>query len=167
MITWELAILATVLQLGGGAWLQEIFGEIYELFPEMFTPSHWRINPDWGNVPVYHHHVRRRITSLHRKGELVRVARGHYRLTKKGMQRLADTPWDLRKGPTIETDHTEVVVDKRPSCDFCGQPAKYDGRIKLGDRWAYMCPIHFRLLGVGLGPGKSQRLIVEGEDDDG
>jgi len=61
----------------------------------------------------------------------------------------------------------EVKVDKLPYCDFCKiyniQPpdkATYDGKTKMG-YWAYMCRVHFRKYGVGLGAGKGQRLIKE------
>ena len=54
--------------------------------------------------------------------------------------------------------HTEVVVPKLPKCDFCSAGALYDGKTILGP-WAYMCPKHFRIYGIGLGLGKGQKLI--------
>jgi hypothetical protein len=59
---------------------------------------------------------------------------------------------------------TEVEVSKLPNCDICQQDgtyteAKYDGATRMGP-WAYMCDIHFRMYGVGLGTGAGQRLIV-------
>lgn len=64
--------------------------------------------------------------------------------------------------------HTEVAVDKLPSCDFCKQnplisyqAAQYDGRTKMGP-WAYMCEEHFKQYGVGLGLGKGQKLVLKG-----
>jgi hypothetical protein len=62
----------------------------------------------------------------------------------------------------------EVKVRELPMCDICksgGQvrPAQYDGKTKLGP-WAFMCEFHFNLIGVGLGTGRGQRLIVEIEE---
>jgi hypothetical protein len=38
-------------------------------------------------------------------------------------------------------------------------PAKYDARLKYGT-WGYVCEECFQLLGVGLGVGKGQMLIL-------
>lgn len=56
--------------------------------------------------------------------------------------------------------HTAVEVSHIPKCDFCGSPAKYDGRTGFGG-WANMCEMHFHEYGVGLGLGKWQRLILK------
>ena len=62
--------------------------------------------------------------------------------------------------------HTEVVVSKLPSCDFCTregipyQAAHYDGKTKMG-LWANMCEEHFKAYETGLGLGKGQRLILK------
>lgn len=57
-------------------------------------------------------------------------------------------------------DLTEAHVAKIPPCDIeCTEPAAYDGKTVDGP-WAYMCETHFRLLGVGLGTGKGQRLAL-------
>ena len=53
----------------------------------------------------------------------------------------------------------EVEVDKLPQCDFCYDPALYDGKTFRG-YWAYMCQAHFDAIGVGLGLGKGQKLIL-------
>jgi hypothetical protein len=50
------------------------------------------------------------------------------------------------------------------NCDFCKTEgkeveAKYDGKTVHGP-WAYMCEEHFEAMGVGLGTGRGQRLIV-------
>lgn len=50
------------------------------------------------------------------------------------------------------------------NCDFCKTDgkeveAKYDGKTVHGP-WAYMCEEHFGAMGVGLGTGRGQRLIV-------
>jgi hypothetical protein len=53
-------------------------------------------------------------------------------------------------------------VPKLPACDVCGEPAAVDGKTVHGP-WAYLCPKHFRVLGVGLGLGKGQVLVLESE----
>lgn len=50
------------------------------------------------------------------------------------------------------------------NCDFCKMEglevqAQYDGKTVHGP-WAYMCDNHFAVMGVGLGTGRGQRLIV-------
>ena len=55
--------------------------------------------------------------------------------------------------------HTEVEVAQIPNCDLCGQPAQFDAKIVFGP-WAFLCPEHFRKLGVGLGLGRGQKLIL-------
>lgn len=72
-----------------------------------------------------------------------------------------------------------AVVDALPACNICQhislptghdtvQPARYDGRTSNG-QWAFMCPDHFKSHAVsahpsiGLGTGKGQMLILEGE----
>jgi len=62
-------------------------------------------------------------------------------------------------------DLTEVTVPELPECDIhkqyvAGVPALYDGKTVHGP-WAYMCQPCFDALGVGLGLGKGQRLIVQ------
>ncbi len=64
----------------------------------------------------------------------------------------------------MNAEHTEVEVERLPACDICsqqGQHAKahYDGKTLMGP-WGYMCKPHFEALGVGLGLGRGQRLIV-------
>jgi len=66
-------------------------------------------------------------------------------------------------------EHDEVKVEKLPMCDFCRlengveNPAQYDGRTIYG-RWSYMCQMHFRKYGTGLGLGRGQRLILMKEE---
>jgi hypothetical protein len=52
-----------------------------------------------------------------------------------------------------------VKVTHQPDCDFCDIPAEYDGKTSLGG-WANMCLNHFRQIGVGLGSGKGQKLVL-------
>jgi hypothetical protein len=40
------------------------------------------------------------------------------------------------------------------------KPAEYDGRTNMGS-WANMCQPHFDEHGVGLGPGRGQKLEVQ------
>lgn len=61
-----------------------------------------------------------------------------------------------------------VKVSKLANCDICvhvdhvtpPKVAVYDGATKMG-AWAYMCEEHFEYVGIGLGTGKGQRLILE------
>jgi hypothetical protein len=57
-----------------------------------------------------------------------------------------------------------VVIDARPMCDLCadGTRAIYDAASRQGP-WGYMCQRHYDQFGVGLGTGRGQRLVVEGE----
>lgn len=60
---------------------------------------------------------------------------------------------------------TETKVTTIPACDFCKVEgflveAAYDGKTR-GGPWAWMCNRHFKLVGVGLGVGKGQKLIKE------
>jgi len=56
--------------------------------------------------------------------------------------------------------HTEVKVPRLPKCDFCGKQAQYDGKTHMGP-WAYMCSMHFRMYGIGLGLGRGQKLVLQ------
>ena len=58
--------------------------------------------------------------------------------------------------------YTEVKVTELPDCDLCHDETKacYDGKTDTG-LWAYMCKPHFIFRGIGLGPGKGQKLILE------
>ena len=64
--------------------------------------------------------------------------------------------------------HTQVIVAKRPNCDFCAKdgrtvPAMIDGKTKMGP-WANMCNKHYARYGIGLGLGKGQKLMTIEED---
>lgn len=58
---------------------------------------------------------------------------------------------------------TQVKVSKLPKCDLCAQTAAYDAKTIQGP-WAYMCRTHFEQLGIGLGTGYGQRLVLEGSE---
>lgn len=54
----------------------------------------------------------------------------------------------------------EVEVYEKPLCNICNEPAEYDAMTKYGN-WAYLCERHYEKLGIGLGLGKGQRLILK------
>ena len=59
---------------------------------------------------------------------------------------------------------TEVRVFSLPDCDFCkeagiARKAAYDGKTIYGP-WANMCDDDFEQVGVGLGLGRGQRLVL-------
>ena len=74
---------------------------------------------------------------------------------------------------------TYVIMDSIPNCDFGdlgnaraefhdnaeSVPARYDGATYDMGRWAYMCENHWREIGVGLGDGKGQKLILRDSDE--
>lgn len=59
------------------------------------------------------------------------------------------------------SDQDIAYVHEVQHCDFCKPenttPATYDGKTKYGS-WAFMCDIHFKLYGCGLGLGRGQKL---------
>lgn len=63
------------------------------------------------------------------------------------------------------TDLVEVKMSTMPDCDVCKHEgreptvAAYDGKTVYGP-WAYMCEDHFHMIGVGLGMGRGQRLVL-------
>lgn len=63
---------------------------------------------------------------------------------------------------------TTYKVPELPNCDFCKEAgltvtAHYDGKTIYGP-WAYMCTLHFKLRGTGLGTGVGQQLILKEKD---
>jgi hypothetical protein len=54
----------------------------------------------------------------------------------------------------------EATLSTRPDCETV--PAYYDGKTVMGP-WAYMCESCFQRVGVGLGLGRGQRLVVRDE----
>jgi hypothetical protein len=73
--------------------------------------------------------------------------------------------------PRVDRDVVVARVDRIPNCYFCLNeeskivPAEFDGKTKLR-HWAFMCKEHFDKLGVGLGTGKGQRLVLMGDSID-
>jgi hypothetical protein len=59
-------------------------------------------------------------------------------------------------------DKHTVEMAQRPKCQFCPNPAQYDGRTGMGP-WAYMCDLHFQMHGLGTGLGVGQRIVVKKE----
>lgn len=65
---------------------------------------------------------------------------------------------------------TLAFVSEFPLCDVCkvngnGETtvlAQYDGRTTSG-QWAFMCPTHFTLHGVGVGLGRGQKLTIRND----
>lgn len=55
-------------------------------------------------------------------------------------------------------NHTKVKINHLPKCYFCSKVAQYDAKTKMGP-WAYMCPFHYNLFGIGTGLGKGQELV--------
>ena len=53
-----------------------------------------------------------------------------------------------------------VILDERPQCDICGDPAEYDARTMMGIL-AYLCEYHWHAIGCGkLGTGCGQRIRI-------
>jgi hypothetical protein len=64
----------------------------------------------------------------------------------------------------MERNGTLVKIPEARNCDFCKEEgleneAKYDGKTIYGS-WAYMCELHFKQFGIGLGIGRGQELEV-------
>ena len=62
----------------------------------------------------------------------------------------------------------KTYVSQIPDCDMCAQdgkrePAAFDAKTTMGP-WAHLCEEHFTLVGVGLGTGLGQRLVVRTQD---
>lgn len=55
---------------------------------------------------------------------------------------------------------TEVTVGHLPNCSWCGKPATYDAKTQMGP-WAFMCEEHFQAMGIQLGTGWGQKLVVK------
>jgi len=60
-----------------------------------------------------------------------------------------------------------VWVGEPPTrCDICGKRIKnifIDGKTRMGP-WAFMCPECHRRFGVGLGVGRGQKYVKNGEE---
>ncbi|TET43016.1 MAG: hypothetical protein E3J66_02550 [Dehalococcoidia bacterium] len=86
MNVWETAILKSINSLGGEAGLQQIYERLaayIQLTEEDLTET------KWGGRPAYQHQVRSHVTNLRQAGALIRISRGRYSLTEKGLRRIA------------------------------------------------------------------------------
>jgi hypothetical protein len=54
---------------------------------------------------------------------------------------------------------TKVFVEVLPKCDLCGATAAYDAVTVMGP-WANLCKADFKKVGVGLGLGRGQMLVL-------
>ena len=85
MNTWEIAILKSIESLGAEGELKQIYEKIPSFRP--LTKENKRITK-W-KEPKYQHQIRARVWVLwDKKGELIWISEGCYRLTKKGIRRL-------------------------------------------------------------------------------
>jgi hypothetical protein len=57
-----------------------------------------------------------------------------------------------------------AIVVERPKCDFCDDPAYFDAQTNISHSWAFLCKVHFRTYGKGLGTGIGQYLLLPDED---
>jgi len=88
MNAWEVVILSAFHALGGSADLQSIY--VYLERHASMRPHHTR-HTKWGGRPAYQHQVRSHVVNLCQTGDLRRVARGHYAITRNGRARLSNT----------------------------------------------------------------------------
>jgi len=83
---WEISIMKCISELGGECELQEIYDNISKFI--VLKQEHLEIKYE---RPAYHHQIRAHIQNLLEKGELIRVGRGQYEVTEKGVTRLDNT----------------------------------------------------------------------------
>lgn len=81
---WEHSILQCIDVLGGKADLKEIYKKITDFIK--LTKEH--LKETYGR-PNYQHQIRSHITNLCQSGEVTKISRGCYSLTKKGRGRLS------------------------------------------------------------------------------
>ena len=80
---WEYNILRCINSLGGEACLKGIYDKIHK-FIEL-TEEHWK---EEYRRPAYQHQIRSHIANLCQLGDLAKMSRGCYFLTKDGQERL-------------------------------------------------------------------------------
>lgn len=84
MNLWEVAILKSIICLGG----QPDLAEIYERPPAYINLTKDDLRETrWRGRPAFQHQVRSHIANLCQAGELYRVSRGRYSVTQKGERR--------------------------------------------------------------------------------
>ena len=88
MKRWEIAILKSIKSLGGEAKNQQIYEELlnFKCFLKL-TEEHLRKSKH-GRYPAYQDGVRSNLSDLRQAGELIKILRGRYCLTKKGIKRI-------------------------------------------------------------------------------
>lgn len=75
-----------------------------------------------------------------------------------------DEETDIKWGKVnSQKKHEFVFVSSLPICDFCGKTAEYDAKTKHGP-WANMCKDCFKTMGIRLGMGCGQRLVLKREE---
>jgi hypothetical protein len=71
--------------------------------------------------------------------------------------------------PQTRRPGEQVTVTVLPPCDLHQAyrrgtvPARYDAKTRSGP-WAYLCEECYERVGVGLGTGRGQRLLLPGEE---
>jgi hypothetical protein len=85
MGNWEIAILKCINGLGNEAMLPQIYRKLGDYI--LLTNKHKEGSPLSGR-PMYQHGVRSVISKLCQKGDLIRVNRGCYSLTRQGGGRI-------------------------------------------------------------------------------
>jgi len=83
---WEISILKCMSELGGECGLQEIYDSIGQFVS--LKQDHLGIKY---KRPAYQHQIRSHMINLCQKGEVIRVGRGQYKITEKGLKRLSNT----------------------------------------------------------------------------
>ena len=89
-IPWDLVILGA-LRSGSEVALREVYDRIDEARSEgslIISRQLFNIDPRWGERPKYCHVVRSAVSSLRKRGMVERLARGVYRITDAGRERL-------------------------------------------------------------------------------
>jgi len=58
----------------------------------------------------------------------------------------------------MEDEGTKVTIDHKRKCEFCGDPALFEGETLSGGI-SDMCSACFERYGTGLEDGKGQRIV--------
>jgi predicted RNase H-like HicB family nuclease len=98
MKEWSEAILEAINSLGNEASLQNIYATVEEHFP--LGDAHLRATRH-GERPAYQHEIRSFVSNLVQEGQLERIGRGRYRLTRMGATRLK--AWMKADGRTLHS----------------------------------------------------------------
>ena len=85
MNKWEVAILKIIAANDGTASLKHLYGELPSHVD--LTDKHYEITY---KAPAYHHQTRAHVDDLMDSGDLIRIGRGIYSVTSRGLSRLRD-----------------------------------------------------------------------------